>query len=417
MRFRVVVTAMLCVLFLASTAGAQQVEFNYNGRVNVQGVPFDGDGLFKFTLVSADGSVTYWANDGVTLDGSQPTSPIAAHVVQGFFSVNIGDTSTTDMAPLDASLFNDRDRVCLRVWFSDQVNGFERLLPDREVVNPALIGLQSFSKSDIYVDPAIGNDKYTGLNPSRPKKTIQSAWDALPPMIRQDATIHLANGVYYESVLLQGKSVIGEATITLCGNTTSPQSVRVTGGADGATSTTPFRANGFYVKSQQRLTIKGVQIEHFTNIAVYLLKNCDVTVSDCKIFDALVGILPRAGSTAVIQNVEVGNLTGLAYGLWADGGYMWIYECNLHHLQRGVISERHGTANVRNTIVSNATQYGFNSQFMGLMTFQLLGNQAQNCNVGLEVSLNSITLWAVSGLTCSGCPTARHYDASSVGNE
>jgi hypothetical protein len=43
---------------------------NYAGQVTVNGEAFDGAGLFKFALVNADGTTTYWSNDGTSVDGS-----------------------------------------------------------------------------------------------------------------------------------------------------------------------------------------------------------------------------------------------------------------------------------------------------------------------------------------------------------
>jgi hypothetical protein len=43
--------------------------FNYAGQVTVNGEAFDGNGLFKFALVNADGMITYWSNDGTSVDG------------------------------------------------------------------------------------------------------------------------------------------------------------------------------------------------------------------------------------------------------------------------------------------------------------------------------------------------------------
>lgn len=63
MRLKVLVSVLVSVtmgLFQNITGYAQQVEFNYNGRVNVDGRPFDGTGYFKFALV--DQSATrIWA--------------------------------------------------------------------------------------------------------------------------------------------------------------------------------------------------------------------------------------------------------------------------------------------------------------------------------------------------------------------
>ena len=46
---------------------------NYAGQVAVNGQPFDGQGLFKFALVNADGNTTYWSNDGTSANGSEPS--------------------------------------------------------------------------------------------------------------------------------------------------------------------------------------------------------------------------------------------------------------------------------------------------------------------------------------------------------
>ena len=133
-------------LLLGSNAFSQQVQFNYNGRVNAHGNSFNGEGQFKLALTNGDGTVTYWANDGVTLDGTEPTSAVTVTINDGFFSIDVGDTSLAGMAGLSASLFNSEGDVYLRTWFSDGNNGFERLLPDRKVVNPALLGLINFNE-------------------------------------------------------------------------------------------------------------------------------------------------------------------------------------------------------------------------------------------------------------------------------
>ena len=51
---------------------------NYAGHVAVDGKAFDGYGLFKFALVNANGSTTYWSNDGTSINGSQPQESIRA---------------------------------------------------------------------------------------------------------------------------------------------------------------------------------------------------------------------------------------------------------------------------------------------------------------------------------------------------
>lgn len=46
---------------------------NYQGRVAVGGVNFDGSGQFKFALVNEDVSVTHWCDDGT--HGFQSLTP------------------------------------------------------------------------------------------------------------------------------------------------------------------------------------------------------------------------------------------------------------------------------------------------------------------------------------------------------
>jgi hypothetical protein len=50
---------------------------NYAGQVTVNGEAFDGVGLFKFALVNADGTTTYWSNDGTSVDGSEPQASVS----------------------------------------------------------------------------------------------------------------------------------------------------------------------------------------------------------------------------------------------------------------------------------------------------------------------------------------------------
>ena len=166
---------IFAVLAIATVAGAQQVEFNYEGRILVEDVPFTGDGYFKFAIISKKtGGITIWSNDGTSTTGDEPAAAVIVPVTSGIFNVVIGDVSIANMAGLDASMFNARDQVFLRVWFSDTGSGFEWLKPDRKITNPALLGSQSFSVLDLYVDPVLGDDENAGNDHTRPKQTIQS---------------------------------------------------------------------------------------------------------------------------------------------------------------------------------------------------------------------------------------------------
>ena len=104
---------------------------NYAGQVAVNGEAFDGTGLFKFALVDADGKATYWSNDGTSVSGSEPQGSIQVPVNGGLYSILLGNTAIQAMNALDPAIFHQYSDVKLRVWFSDGVNGFQQLSPDR----------------------------------------------------------------------------------------------------------------------------------------------------------------------------------------------------------------------------------------------------------------------------------------------
>jgi len=71
---------------------------------------------------------TYWSNDGTSNNGSEPAAAVSVNVVNGLFTVALGDTTLTNMAGILASLFT-QPNLQLRIWFSDGVTGFALLSP------------------------------------------------------------------------------------------------------------------------------------------------------------------------------------------------------------------------------------------------------------------------------------------------
>ena len=104
---------------------------NYAGQVAVDGKAFEGNGLFKFALVSANGTSSYWSNDGTSVAGTEPQSSISVTVNGGLYSVLLGNTAIQGMGAIDPQVFAQHSDAKLRVWFSDGVNGFQQLSPDR----------------------------------------------------------------------------------------------------------------------------------------------------------------------------------------------------------------------------------------------------------------------------------------------
>jgi N-acetylneuraminic acid mutarotase len=105
---------------------------NYQGRVGVDGVNFDGSGQFKFAFVDAAGTDTYWSNDGSSMAGSEPATAVSIPVSKGLYSILLGDATQVHMTIVPSTVFVHGD-VHLRVWFSDGVKGFQQLAPDRRV--------------------------------------------------------------------------------------------------------------------------------------------------------------------------------------------------------------------------------------------------------------------------------------------
>jgi hypothetical protein len=124
---------MLIASAIVTQAQVPQL-INYQGRVAVGTPPvnFDGSGHFKFALVNANGSTTYWSNDGTSTAGSAPTAAVMLPVVKGLYNVLLGDTALTNMTAVPTSVFTNSD-VRLRVWFNDGTNGFQLLTPDQRI--------------------------------------------------------------------------------------------------------------------------------------------------------------------------------------------------------------------------------------------------------------------------------------------
>jgi len=288
MKARTIISVALIAVICAASAAAGDAEFNYNGRVQVQGQPFDGIGSFKFAIVNEAGGVSYWSNDGTSVAGSEPTSEsVNIEVKNGFFSVDIGDVNTTGMASLNASIFNSGDSVFLRVWFSDGVHGFEWLAPDRRIVNPALLGLQSGTGDfTIYVDGVNGDDGHSGLTTATAKRTIQAAVDTVPALVKCNVTIDIADGVYREQVNLMGISVAPGKKLRLLGDNNWTRSslddptVRITGSDN---DTTPVRQCAVRAEQCSGLALEGLWLDFATSACLRMTSSSSFEVRQCKV--------------------------------------------------------------------------------------------------------------------------------------
>ena len=132
---RIFAAAIGCLFFFNGVLHAQVPQLiNYQGRVLAAGSNFDGTGGFKFALVNATGSETYWRNDGSSNNGSEPTNAVSLSVAKGIYAILLGDNSLANMTPIPNSVFNNSD-VRLRVWFNDGSHSSQLLSPDQRIAS------------------------------------------------------------------------------------------------------------------------------------------------------------------------------------------------------------------------------------------------------------------------------------------
>ena len=131
---------ILSFLLLGIAAFAARAEapalLNYQGRLAVGAFVFEGTGEFKFALVNAEGSQTYWRNAVDDDHNGEPDNAVSLVINRGLYSVLLGDTNLAHMAMLPAEVFTN-SALYLRVWFNDRVNGFQVLNPDQRVTASA----------------------------------------------------------------------------------------------------------------------------------------------------------------------------------------------------------------------------------------------------------------------------------------
>ncbi|MDC0369743.1 SUMF1/EgtB/PvdO family nonheme iron enzyme, partial [Opitutales bacterium] len=126
---------------LASITHAAPPILNYSGQVAVDGSPFTGTAYLKFAFVNGSGQFSYWSHDGTSANGSEPDGNVSVSVSGGLYSIMIGDTQIAGMGEVDEAIFSNHNDVHLRVWFSDGVNGFEQITPDRRFASvPYVLG-------------------------------------------------------------------------------------------------------------------------------------------------------------------------------------------------------------------------------------------------------------------------------------
>jgi hypothetical protein len=117
-------------LTIAQLNAAVPLMTSYQGRVQVGGANFTGNGQFKFVLIARPSGASLWSNDGTSANGSEPAAAVTLAVSEGLFTVLLGDSTLPNMQALTANIFTANSDVALRIWFNDGVNGSIQLAPD-----------------------------------------------------------------------------------------------------------------------------------------------------------------------------------------------------------------------------------------------------------------------------------------------
>lgn len=156
------VVLFLCTIVSASgiAHAAIPLTINHQGIVKVDGLPFTGNGLFKFGFFDGGTNNWLWTNDGTQLGSNvtnKPTSTVSVSVDNGIYNVLLGDSGIINMVALPSSVF-DGDDVLLRVIFNDGSIGEQVLSPDQPLSSAA------FAYHAAKADTAIDADTVDGLH-------------------------------------------------------------------------------------------------------------------------------------------------------------------------------------------------------------------------------------------------------------
>ena len=134
---RMLPTALVTLLLMpVLVRGDVPLQINHQGLVKVEGVRFNGNSDFRFAFVNPETNLNLWTNDGTQVPGpGTPTSPVTLLVMDGIYSVRLGNSDLPGMTVIPNSTFNN-DNVVLRIWFDDGTkNGVQQLAPDHPLTS------------------------------------------------------------------------------------------------------------------------------------------------------------------------------------------------------------------------------------------------------------------------------------------
>jgi hypothetical protein len=99
--------------------------------------------------------VTFWSNDGSSVNGSQPLAAVGVNVVNGLFTVVLGDTTQPNMTAISTSLFS-KTNLQLRIWFNDSFQGSVALDPPQNLT-PVPYAVEASSVNSLNISGTLPN--------------------------------------------------------------------------------------------------------------------------------------------------------------------------------------------------------------------------------------------------------------------
>lgn len=100
----------------------------YQGEISVDGQAYEGN--LQMKLLLHNNSQSLWSHDSTGDLLTEPNTAIEVEVVDGLYSVALGDNTQTNMAPLGNSILGQSE-LYLRVWIDEGSGSFSLISPDK----------------------------------------------------------------------------------------------------------------------------------------------------------------------------------------------------------------------------------------------------------------------------------------------
>lgn len=139
----------IIMLLSFSLASSVPLIITFQGRLTDQGSPAVGTHNMNFSIITKAGT-TLWRNDA--------SGKVPVPVIQGIYTIELGNTALTNMAPLSVSIFDVPETLYLRIWVND-----EQLAPDIALISTPYSFISQQTET-ITANQAAGNSVINAVN-------------------------------------------------------------------------------------------------------------------------------------------------------------------------------------------------------------------------------------------------------------